>query len=316
MSRLCGRAGIVALVALLAGCLCAGAARAAPARATTAQAPADFTEFACDALELPVSQGIGYLAERALRGGIDPSLATDIVVKVAFTRCPVALPKLWSLVGGFLRRPAAPTPPVLSKYSLYLGSKSLAELSEGLSAYRSTLAAPLGASGTLGFVDRLCADAKQGRSPLLTLESTVPNADARALTLLNATLGLARTRCSLAAWQLSYLTSGVTSYVISNHVNLDVSPPFGFIANPTFGRQLPNGTWPTTVHWSGFDPGSEISRYELWLRSNSLWRRIGFFTSTFSFVVLKPGYSVQFALRAIDNAGNYGAYSYSASYRT
>jgi hypothetical protein len=306
---------VAGAVAFTASSGAAGAAR--PAGAATISAD-PLSPVVCNLLEDPAGDAAKSLWKRfrslkRLRAA--PSLAIDLIVKIGFTKCETGVSKLLDVSRNYLGLPSVPELPSLQSYQL-LDSLNAETTARQLNLYRPASWLPLTSFGALQFVYRLCDDARRGRSPFFTLASTVPNATIPALTPLNAALSLSRRRCGLSAWQMSYLTSGVVSFVLGNVSRADFDPPFAFIRNPTFHGKNRYGNWVTLVSWSGFDRTSSIARYELWLRSNSRWDRIAVVAGPSRLIFIRPGFSVQFAIRAVDAAGNYGAYSYSASYRT
>jgi hypothetical protein len=285
--------------------------------AATAYADASLAGFICDQLEAPAATGAKALVSRLVGGGFDGGLAVSLVVKVAFTKCESAIHTVGSFLKRFLgiqRRPvrkqtASPT----SQYLQYLDSYSAGLIASRLRPYSSVIRT---SNDVFRFANALCYDATNSRDPGNTLAAFVPRANRSALPALNATVSLVLRRCSLRGFQRSYLSLGVTSYVLDRITHFDFDPPFAVVFNPTFSGKYANGSWATTVTWIGFDSTSGVRGFELWLRSNRSWQKIAFTQRTSWTLGLRPGFNVQFAIRAQDGAGNVSPFSYTGSYNT
>lgn len=84
----------------------------------------------------------------------------------------------------------------------------------------------------------------------------------------------------------------------------------------TPGDQLLSNGVPVTISWSGSD-NTGVASYDLWASVNGAdWSRqtLPSATTTSIRYALAPGSSYRFAVRAIDGAGNIGAWSYGASF--
>ncbi len=110
------------------------------------------------------------------------------------------------------------------------------------------------------------------------------------------------------------ITDGVLtgSAVVTVHVVKDVVKPVVSAPVQTIGSQIVGATT-VKVHlsWGGTDTGSGISKFELWESTDGhAFTKVKSTTAQSANVVLTRNHTYRFRVRAIDKAGNIGAYAY------
>jgi hypothetical protein len=82
------------------------------------------------------------------------------------------------------------------------------------------------------------------------------------------------------------------------------------------GTAMSGSRVPVRLTWTGADAFSGVERFELIQRTDSgAWSSPVALTTTAVYRYLTPGHSYRFAVRAIDHAGNIGAYAYGSTFR-
>jgi hypothetical protein len=92
------------------------------------------------------------------------------------------------------------------------------------------------------------------------------------------------------------------------------SPP---VARIKVDGAIASGRVPVSLTWSGADSGSGVARYELRQSTDGgSWVTVSsFLTGRSATRSLVPGHSYRFAVRAVDHAGNMGAFAYGPTFR-
>jgi hypothetical protein len=312
------RFAVVCSVCVVMAVLWSPAAQANEHR-TTPRVTAGLVSFVCDQLEGPAEQGAKNLISRLTKQRMDGGLMVTFVVNLAFTQCETAVNKVTDVarrLTGLQPPPArARRPSSLDTYRRFLDDLSARLIATRLRPYSAERIVT--SNDVFALRNALCRDARQSQSPATTLAYYVPNANQGAMAALNSAVDLVLHNCSLTPARASFLSLGVTSYVLGAIVaGSDFDPPFVLMFNPDFNGRNTAGNWNTHVSWIGFDASSGVASYELWLRSNQTWRRLAYVSSRGYNLAIKPSFSIQFAVRARDRAGNYSAWSYSNSYDT
>jgi hypothetical protein len=151
------------------------------------------------------------------------------------------------------------------------------------------------------------------------IETAFPASDLEALGPLNRLTSLVLEQCAPTGQEMSQLSSGIVSLIISNTIRGDVDPPIVLgptISDPVFDQE--NNRYAITVTWLALDFGSDIDTHSLWASDdfgpfyfvpNVQITRTD--KSRFTTTVYFPSTQadIQFALTVRDSAGNWSARS-------
>jgi hypothetical protein len=307
------------IASALAACVLAGAAPAAAGAATTtssgpstgtaskAAAGSGWT-FADDAVcELirfePVAAVAKTLIEEKSHGLVGPLLA-DFAVSMMGNYCKPALKKAGALMTSLYRQLSTPSQPSRSRY---LGS--LTQQDEATIAGEITINGGAPSPGYVASsVTALCADLRAARSPIATFERYYPKAKLDVMAAMNGVASLTIRRCGLNGNSAGFLVQAILGHLLDNQYPADHDPPLVLVSAPTETRYN-NNTAKVSVHYSRFDFSSGIKTCYVYIGYNGGWHPNGAGSLT-----LYQGTSFNYGVRCVDNAGNYSAWSVTATY--
>jgi hypothetical protein len=244
----------------------------------------------------------------------ETGLLTDIVMSGISAYCPKLAERGLLVVKGIaasLDKPSTAQADASEFEQTLETSAQSDEVARELSYARGRTVRPL----VVSFLSEdFCLDLQGRRASNVghDLESLLPGSEIRSLPALNRLMGLVLKQCTpaLAGVQMQALSTAVVSVVSANtYTPRDVTPPI--VLTPT--AQTEGSTM--TVRWNAVDPGGgEVVRYDLWESvGGGEYRPVNLQSPTDTSAVLPvaPGYSYQFAVAAVDAAGNQSSFAYS-----
>jgi hypothetical protein len=282
---------------MVAGSLAVAAPSAADA-APHARAAASTNDLICAALLS--SEVLSNKAKSLLRIGNGEAwygaLVANVVLSVASTQCPRALSIAENAVGKLFHFGGQPG--ALSTAATYrqaLPALSLAQIANALGT---------NARYVSNSISGICVDARLGISPGPILKRDYARARLAHLRALDALAVLAARSCSMSAAAYSSLTSTALQLTLASVSSADVDPPTswftGFTDNPGA-----NGSRRINSSFSGYDAGSGVDHYQVWISFNGAWHGADHGAA------LTSGTLYKWAVQAVDKAGNAGPFTYS-----
>lgn len=131
---------------------------------------------------------------------------------------------------------------------------------------------------------------------------------------MNGFVRLVIARCPLNTYGANFLSGAMLNYLLSNESARDLEPPTAWVYSAT-GIRYTNGTSELRSNWLGSDRGSGVRAYAVWMWRDGYWFQLSSSTTSSAWkITLRQGTQYQWAVRAIDRAGNVSPWSYSTVY--
>jgi hypothetical protein len=282
---------------VIAGSLAVAAPSAADA-APHARAAASTNDLICGALSS--SEALSNKIKSLLRIGDGEAwygaLVANVVLSVASTECPRALSIAENVVGELFHFGGQPGPlSTAATYRLALSALSLAQIANALGTDPQYVR---------NSISGICMDVRLDISPGPILKRDYARARLVHLRALDALAVLAARSCSMSAAAYSSLTSTALQLTLASVSPADVDPPTSWFTGftDTLGA---NGLRRVNSSFNGYDAGSGVDHYQVWISFNGAWHAAGHGAA------LTPGTRYQWAVQAVDKAGNAGPFTYS-----
>jgi hypothetical protein len=166
----------------------------------------------------------------------------------------------------------------------------------------------------LNGADETC-QAFRNRTPAMSVIARYfPGARLELIGPMNGFVRLVIARCPLNTYGANFLSGAMLNYLLSNESARDLEAPSAWVYSVT-GNRYTNGTSELRADWLGSDRGSGVKAYAVWMWRDGYWYQLTPSTTSGGWkITLRQGIRYQWAVRAIDGAGNVSPWSYSNVY--
>jgi hypothetical protein len=166
----------------------------------------------------------------------------------------------------------------------------------------------------LNGADETCQAFRNQTPAISVIARYFPGARLELIEPMNGFVRLVIARCSLNTYSANFLSGAMLNYLLSNESSKDFEPPTAWVYSAT-GTRYTNGTADLQADWLGSDRGSGVKAYAVWMWRDGHWYQLAPSTTSSGWkITLRQGTQYQWAVRAIDVAGNVSPWSYSNVY--
>lgn len=322
MPPLLRRSGLLLTLAVLVATALIGASNlhAAPSRISTSQAPAAKADGGIKTsavmCEIANIAGAGAAGARlknygASRGIVGAFLA-DLFLSSLKVHCAKAVDGAGRVLARMFRDERKPTRQISSRSTILrlLDDQSAAQIATNVVVGGK----PVSTTYVVNGADETCRAFRNQTPAMSVIARYFPGAKLSVITPMNGFVRLVISRCRLNAHSASFLGGAMVNYLLSNESARDLEAPTAWIHSAT-GIRYTNGTAELKADWVGSDRGSGVRAYAVWMWRDGYWYQLSPDTASTGWkITLRQGIQYQWAVRAIDSAGNVSPWSYSPVY--